>query len=171
MTVPSGAGTSRDRPHSWSTIGPSGGKPAARSRRSISSSGSSAMKLSATPTRPFPLAAVAASCKPRSPPLPPTRPNARNATEPARSDRAPRKSVPPRRGRARNESGEPSTRGAGFRALEVGEERYFDQPRQRHLLVDRRVLDASDEKRRQVHVELLLLVNRLILRHHLMLAS
>src|ERR1035441_2900197 len=30
MTVPSGAGTRRDRPHAWSTIVTSGGKPASQ---------------------------------------------------------------------------------------------------------------------------------------------
>jgi hypothetical protein len=53
----------------------------------------------------------------------------------------------------------------------MSNERFFDEPRQRYGLVDGSMLDATDERRRQIHVELLFLDAGLRRGHDLMLAS
>jgi len=55
--------------------------------------------------------------------------------------------------------------------IQVCDERRLYEPRQRHGLIHGRVLDAADEHRRQVDIELLLVGRLLGLRYVQILAS
>src|SRR5258708_25771309 len=63
----------------------------------------------------------------------------------------------------------PSSRALLLLSIQIGDERHLDHAGQRHGLIDCGVLDATDERRRQVDVELLLALG--VLRHSVMLAS
>jgi hypothetical protein len=58
-----------------------------------------------------------------------------------------------------------------LQAIQIRGESRLDQPRQRRSLIDGGVLDATDERRRQIDVELLFVLSRSRLHHAEMLAN